>query len=112
MQERKTFHAVLSCVKALVVLLAALFSVGASSSLVHAADSGLSIDISVFDQVVVNGTTERQPVPGVTVLVKTEAGVAVGEFVTGTGTGTVSVPVPEKAGYTVELVLSSLPSGM
>jgi hypothetical protein len=111
-QERKTFHAVLSCVKALVVLLAALFSVGASSSLVHAADSGLSIDISVFDQVVVNGTTERQPVPGVTVLVKTEAGVAVGEFVTGTGTGTVSVPVPEKAGYTVELVLSSLPSGM
>lgn len=112
MQERKTFHAVMSCVKALVVLLAALFSVGASSSLVHAADSGLSIDIAVFDQVVVDGTTERQPVPGVTVVVKTEAGIAVGEFVTGAGTGSVSVPVPEKAGYTVELVLSSLPSGL
>ncbi len=59
MQERKTFHAVLSCVKALVVLLAALFSVGVSSSLVRAADSGLSIDVAVFDQEVVDGVTER-----------------------------------------------------
>ena len=86
MQERKSFHAVVSCVKALVVLLAALFSLG-SSSLARAADSGLTIDVSVFDQEVVNGTTERLPVSGVTVVVKTEAGVVIGEFVTETGTG-------------------------
>ena len=110
MQERKSFHAVVSCVKALVVLLAALFSLG-SSSLARAAESGFTIDISVFDQEVVNGTTERLPVSGVTVVVKTEAGVVIGEFVTETGTGSVSVPVPEKDGYTVELVLSSLPDG-
>lgn len=112
MQERKHFHGALTCVKALVVLFAALFSVGPTQSLAQAAESGLSIDISVFDQELVNGATERLPVPGVTVLVKTETGSVIGEFVTDADTGSVSVPVPEKAGYTVELVLSSLPDGL
>lgn len=111
-QEGKNVRALIGCIKGFLVLCAALFCLGSAGSVAHAEESGLSIQITVLDQEVVDGSTVRLPVSGVTVIVKTQAGALIGEFVTEPILGSVSVPVPVKAGYVVEIVTETLPEGV
>jgi branched-chain amino acid transport system permease protein len=73
-----------------------------------AQDDEATIRARVQDLVDVDGSTEREPVPGVTIIVLDAAGTEVGTGVTD-AEGVVDITVPGRGAYTVRLDESTLP---
>ena len=70
-----------------------------------------SIIASVQNQTLVNGSTSRTPIEGVTINVFKADGSAVGEAVTGKD-GLCTISVPSRDDYIIEINLATLPDGL
>ena len=70
-----------------------------------------SIIASVQNQTLVDGSTSRTPVEGVTINVLKADGTPIGEAVTGKD-GLCTISVPSRDDYVIELNLSTLPDGL
>ena len=96
--------------RAFAVVAGAMMMFGPPSA-VNAADSENSIIVSVQDQTIKNGVSEKSPVSGVKISVTNPTGLAIGEGVTDSS-GLVTISVPAKDDYVVTLDVTSLPDGV
>ncbi len=98
--------------KTLLFLTTALTVVGfAPAGSFAATDSDYSIIASVQNQTLVDGSTSRTPLEGVTIKVTKVDGALVGQAVT-TADGLCTIPVPSRDDYVIEIDLSTLPDGL
>jgi branched-chain amino acid transport system permease protein len=98
--------------KTLLFLTTALTVVGfAPAGSFAATDSDYSIIASVQNQTLVDGSTSRTPLEGVTIRVTKADGALVGQAVT-TADGLCTIPVPSRDDYVIEIDLSTLPDGL
>ena len=83
----------------------------APSGVSGATGDEFSIIASVQNQTLVDGSTSRTPVEGVTINVLKADGTPIGEAVTGKD-GLCTISVPSRDDYVIELNLSTLPDGL
>ena len=83
----------------------------APSGVSGATGDEFSIIASVQNQTLVNGSTSRTPLEGVTINVFKADGSAVGEAVTGKD-GLCTISVPSRDDYIIEINLATLPDGL
>ena len=83
----------------------------APSGVSGATGDEFSIIASVQNQTLVDGSTSRSPVEGVTVNVLKADGTPIGEAVTGKD-GLCTISVPSRDDYVIELNLATLPDGL
>ena len=83
----------------------------APSGVSGATGDDYSIIASVQNQTLVNGSTSRTPLEGVTINVFKADGSAVGEAVTGKD-GLCTISVPSRDDYVIEINLATLPDGL
>ena len=83
----------------------------APSGVSGATGDEFSIIASVQNQTLVNGSTSRTPLEGVTINVFKADGSAVGEAVTGKD-GLCTISVPSRDDYVIEINLATLPDGL
>jgi len=97
--------------KILLFVSTSLIVIGFAPSGVSAAtDDEFSIIASVQNQTLVDGSTSRTPVEGVTINVLKADGTPIGEAVTGKD-GLCTISVPSRDDYVIELNLATLPDG-
>ena len=107
---RFKFRAV--ALKTLLFVSTGLIVIGfAPSGVSGAPGDDFSIIASVQNQTLVDGSTSRTPVEGVTVNVLKADGTPIGEAVTGKD-GLCTISVPSRDDYVIELNLSTLPDGL
>ena len=107
---RFKFRAV--ALKTLLFVSTALIVIGfAPSGVSGATGDEFSIIASVQNQTLVDGSTSRTPVEGVTINVLKADGTPIGEAVTGKD-GLCTISVPSRDDYVIELNLSTLPDGL
>jgi len=107
---RFKFRAV--ALKTLLFVSTGLIVIGfAPSGVSGATGDEFSIIASVQNQTLVDGSTSRTPVEGVTVNVLKADGTPIGEAVTGKD-GLCTISVPSRDDYVIELNLSTLPDGL
>jgi len=97
--------------KTLLFVFTGLIVIGFAPSGVSGATSDeFSIIASVQNQTLVDGSTSRTPVEGVTINVLKADGTPIGEAVTGKD-GLCTISVPSRDDYVIELNLATLPDG-
>ena len=107
---RFKFRAV--ALKTLLFVSTGLIVIGfAPSGVSGATGDEFSIIASVQNQTLVDGSTSRTPVEGVTIKVLKADGTPIGEAVTGKD-GLCTISVPSRDDYVIELNLSTLPDGL
>ena len=107
---RFKFRAV--ALKTLLFVSTGLIVIGfAPSGVSGATGDEFSIIASVQNQTLVDGSTSRTPVEGVTINVLKADGTPIGEAVTGKD-GLCTISVPSRDDYVIELNLSTLPDGL
>jgi len=107
---RFKFRAV--ALKTLLFVSTGLIVIGfAPSGVSGATGDEFSIIASVQNQILVDGSTSRTPVEGVTINVLKADGTPIGEAVTGKD-GLCTISVPSRDDYVIELNLSTLPDGL
>jgi len=107
---RFKFRAV--ALKTLLFVSTGLIVIGfAPSGVSGATGDEFSIIASVQNQTLVDGSTSRTPVEGVTINVLKVDGTSIGEAVTGKD-GLCTISVPSRDDYVIELNLSTLPDGL
>ena len=107
---RFKFRAV--ALKTLLFVSTGLIVIGfAPSGVSGATGDEFSIIASVQNQTLVDGSTSRMPVEGVTINVLKADGTPIGEAVTGKD-GLCTISVPSRDDYVIELNLSTLPDGL
>ena len=107
---RFKFRAV--ALKTLLFVSTGLIVIGfAPSGVYGATGDDFSIIASVQNQTLVDGSTSRTPVEGVTINVLKADGTPIGEAVTGKD-GLCTISVPSRDDYVIELNLSTLPDGL
>ena len=107
---RFKFRAVV--LKTLLFVSTGLIVIGfAPSGVSGATGDEFSIIASVQNQTLVDGSTSRTPVEGVTINVLKADGTPIGEAVTGKD-GLCTISVPSRDDYVIELNLSTLPDGL
>jgi len=107
---RFKFRAV--ALKILLFVSTSLIVIGfAPSGVSGATGDEFSIIASVQNQTLVDGSTSRTPVEGVTINVLKADGTPIGEAVTGKD-GLCTISVPSRDDYVIELNLSTLPDGL
>ena len=107
---RLKFRAV--ALKILLFVATGLIVIGfAPSGVSGATGDEFSIIASVQNQTLVNGSTSRTPLEGVTINVFKADGSAVGEAVTGKD-GLCTISVPSRDDYVIEINLATLPDGL
>ena len=107
---RFKFRAV--ALKTLLFVSTGLIVIGfAPSGVSGATGDEFSIIASVQNQTLVDGSTSRTPVEGVTINVFKADGTPIGEAVTGKD-GLCTISVPSRDDYVIELNLSTLPDGL
>ena len=107
---RLKFRAV--ALKILLFVATGLVVIGfAPSGVSGATGDEFSIIASVQNQTLVNGSTSRTPLEGVTINVFKADGSAVGEAVTGKD-GLCTISVPSRDDYVIEINLATLPDGL
>ena len=107
---RFKFRAV--ALKTLLFVSTGLIVIGfAPSGVSGATGDEFSIIASVQNQTLVDGSTSRTPVEGVTVNVLKADGTPIGEAVTGKD-GLCTISVPSRDDYVIELNLATLPDGL
>ena len=107
---RLKFRAV--ALKILLFVATGLVVIGfAPSGVSGATGDEYSIIASVQNQTLVNGSTSRTPIEGVTINVFKADGSAVGEAVTGKD-GLCTISVPSRDDYVIEINLATLPDGL
>ena len=107
---RFKFRAVV--LKTLLFVSTGLIVIGfAPSGVSGATGDEFSIIASVQNQTLVDGSTSRTPVEGVTINVLKADGTSIGEAVTGKD-GLCTISVPSRDDYVIELNLSTLPDGL
>jgi len=107
---RFKFRAV--ALKTLLFVSTSLIVIGfAPSGVSGATGDEFSIIASVQNQTLVDGSTSRTPVEGVTINVLKADGTPIGEAVTGKD-GLCTISVPSRDDYVIELNLSTLPDGL
>ena len=107
---RLKFRAV--ALKILLFVATGLIVIGfAPSGVSGATGDEFSIIASVQNQTLVDGSTSRTPIEGVTINVFKADGSAVGEAVTGKD-GLCTISVPSRDDYVIEINLATLPDGL
>jgi branched-chain amino acid transport system permease protein len=107
---RFKFRAV--ALKTLLFVSTGLIVIGfAPSGVSGATGDEFSIIASVQNQALVDGSTSRTPVEGVTINVLKADGTSIGEAVTGKD-GLCTISVPSRDDYVIELNLATLPDGL
>jgi branched-chain amino acid transport system permease protein len=110
LELRFKFRAV--ALKTLLFVSTGLIVIGfAPSGVSGATGDEFSIIASVQNQTLVDGSTSRTPVEGVTINVLKADGTPIGEAVTGKD-GLCTISVPSRDDYVIELNLSTLPDGL